>query len=104
MFRLPVTLIPFGYFYGRPGSSGLSVLFCESTGDVHGVEQDEDVGLQELDQELQEADRDEEQPGQEADRLHQGRSVEQEVLAADREQDDQQVAGEHVREETEGQR
>src|SRR3954447_2238801 len=60
MFAEPVTMIPFGLFLWvsrvvlRWCSSGGSVLVCQCAGDVHRVEQDEDVGLQELHQQLEE--------------------------------------------------
>ena len=66
MLSEPSTAVPFGCFLEvLLGDERVSVLVCERARDVHGVQQDEDVGLQELDQQLEEADRDEEQPRQE---------------------------------------
>src|SRR6476619_7835337 len=99
MLSEPVTMVPFGCFLEvLPGDERVSVLVCESARDVHGVQQDEDVGLQELDQQLEEADRDEEQPRQESDGLQEGGAVHKEVVPAEGEEQDQDVASAHVRE------
>src|SRR5687768_18623771 len=73
-------------------ASALSVLVGDSTRDVHGVQEDEDVRLKELHQQLQERDQDEEDPGQHADRSVLEAHLEDEVLPAQREQDQEQVA------------
>src|SRR3954451_9297964 len=102
MFAEPVTMIPFGLFLlvsrvvlgwcraVLECSGRSSVLVCQRAGDVHGVEQDEDVGLEELHQQLEEGDRDEQQPGEDADRLDETGTVQQQVLATDREQQHQE--------------
>src|SRR3546814_6884466 len=81
-----------------------SVLVSQGTLDVHGVQQNEHVGLQELNQELQEGDQDEEQPGHHSDDRVGTGHLDDKVLATEGEEDEQHVAGAHVREQTQGQR
>src|ERR687898_1257321 len=67
-------------------------------GDVDRGEQDEDVGLQERDQYLERGEQEEHEEGGDRDHLDQSLAVEEQELTAQREQQQQDVPGEHVAE------
>src|SRR4051812_40820531 len=73
-----------------------SVLVSQRELDVHSGQQHEDVGLQQRDQDLEEAERDAERERPDAEELEQAFAVEEEELRRSEEQDEQQVADDHV--------
>src|SRR5919106_5625087 len=85
--------------------NSLSVLVGQRAADVDGGEQGEHIGLQELDETLEEGHDDREDHGYAAGReADHALRLEQQVLTAQDAQQQDEVSGEHVERETEGER
>lgn len=75
------------------------MLIRQRAGDIERSEQGEDVGLKDLDHELEECEGDPDQEGEWAHDLE-SKDTHQEVLSAKEEDQEEQVTCEHIREET----
>src|SRR5665811_502028 len=105
---LPFTMVPLSSLMSRTARRRakyvgvpvrVSVLVYQRSGDVGGREQGEDVGLQELDQDLEDGQHEGHDIGASAGDLEADTTVDDHVLTAGDEQKQEQVAGKHVAEE-----